>query len=70
MILIPITVILPMIIAITTAFSYKKVILTISPKSNVNQDRLNSGCALAYPDTSVNYDILVSELNRRGVLVR
>lgn len=39
-ILIPITVILPMIIAITTAFSYKKVILTISPKSNVNQDRL------------------------------
>ncbi len=39
-ILIPITVILPMIIAITTAFSYKKVILTIGPVANLNQDRL------------------------------
>lgn len=39
-ILIPITVILPLIIAITTAFSYKKVLLTIAPSSNLNQDRL------------------------------
>ena len=39
-ILVPITVILPMIIAITTAFSYKKVLLTITPTSNVNQERL------------------------------
>ena len=39
-VLTPITIILPMIIAITTAFSYKKIILTISPASNVNQDRL------------------------------
>ena len=38
--LIPLTVVLPMIIAITTAFSYKKVLLTIAPVSNLNQDRL------------------------------
>lgn len=37
---IPLTVVLPMIIAITTAFSYKKVLLTIAPSSNLNQDRL------------------------------
>ena len=37
---IPLTVVLPLIIAITTAFSYKKVLLTIAPSSNLNQDRL------------------------------
>ncbi len=39
-ILIPITVVLPLIIAVTTAFSYKKVILTISPLANLNQEKL------------------------------
>lgn len=38
--LIPLTIVLPLIIAITTAFSYKKVLLTITPSSNLNQDRL------------------------------
>lgn len=38
--LIPLTVVLPLIIAITTAFSYKKVIITLSPASQVNHDRL------------------------------
>ena len=34
-----------------------------------NQQRLNDGCALAYPDESPNFDILNRELIRRGVLV-
>ncbi|MGE0079341.1 MAG: hypothetical protein AB7S48_15885 [Bacteroidales bacterium] len=38
--LLPITVFLPLVIAITTAFSYKKVLLTITPASGVNKDRL------------------------------
>ena len=53
------------LVALASAVSFEAALY-----SAVNQDRLNSGCALAYPDTSVNYDILVSELNRRGVLVR
>lgn len=39
-ILIPLTVILPVIVATTTAFSYKKVLLTISPASHVNQEKI------------------------------
>jgi hypothetical protein len=53
------------LIALASAVSFEAALY-----SAVNQDRLNSGCALAYQDTSANYDILVSELNRRGVLVR
>lgn len=37
---IPLTVVLPMIIAITTAFSYKKVLLTITPVASLNKERL------------------------------
>jgi hypothetical protein len=52
------------LIALASAVSFEAALY-----SAVNRDRLNSGFALAYPDTSANYDLLISELNRRGVLV-
>jgi len=37
---IPVTIILPLIVGITTALSYKRVVMSISPTSNVNVDKL------------------------------
>ena len=36
--------------------------------SCINQDRLRMGCSLAYEDTSKEFDTLIDELYRRGVL--
>lgn len=36
--------------------------------SCINQDRLRMGFSLAYEDTSSEFDALISELHRRGVL--
>ena len=36
--------------------------------SVANQDRLREGFVLAYPDTSIAFDKLYSELQNRGVI--
>ncbi|MCB8964091.1 MAG: hypothetical protein H6536_03500 [Bacteroidales bacterium] len=41
-VLMPLTIVLPAIIAIATALSYKSVLLTIAPAASVNQERLKN----------------------------